>query len=973
MNGHSLGSAVRRLREALGGEAGSDAALLERFAADRDPAAFAALVARYGPLVLGVCRRTVNDPHLAEDVFQAVFLVLARKASSIRRRDAIGSWLYGVAFRLARKARSRLRFAPEPRNTDESHDPATAAAWNDLLGALDYELHCLPDRLRAPLLLCYYDGCTQDEAAGRLGWSFGTLRRRLEQARDLLRVRLTARGATLGAGLLATVLATRGARAAMPSELSRITIDAANAFAAGGRLAGAAGQLAEEGLRMVGMSKMRTGAALAILVSGLAVGSGTLFGGGMNPPEEKTKSTGTDVSMPAANAAGSPQNGVFVHHGGLSFCHGSAVINILVTPNGKTILTQGLATVRLWDAATGKDQGILELPDDAADFWTASLAPDGKTLITTRRNGTAQVWDLASRKMLRSFRMAAPPFDVTGAKCAHSPDGKAIAVVTLDGSIRVCDVTAGKEMDQLRSHSDAVTAVAFTPDGKDIVLASEGSPIIGARDVTSGKDGERYKGLAAPPVNLAFSPDGNRLAGACISGKEGNARTIISWTHWTGGVNQPNTVGGNSLAERLLVFSPDARYLFAPDKSLNGRILTQWDLNSSRAIRQYPTHATPIHAIAFTPDGRTLITPDASLRFWDWTTGLEQRPAAGGGQHCYALMPDGKSIAEGDDTGVRLWDTTTGAEVRRFDVPRSTPDTVSWIIRVAVSSDGTLIAAQGGTMPVDSAGNERRWFVWVWDAATGDLKQRLDDSPPAETSGYGTPNWRYSAITFSGNGKLLASTGANRRSVAWNTETWKEETDPSLSPMKAFRLVIDPAGTIVAGALVARPGQIDVSKRVETNSAVQGRGGRGQRREGYEWTTSAFQCIAADEGRANEAAVDFTASAERVVCGGTSRDGSGIVVVNEVQKGQEVGRVRNLPRPVARVAITPDGKVVAAALTGENPPVIVFSLDGQELKRFTGLHGNAAWLAFSPDGKRLYAASSDTTVLGWNVDGEPGK
>ena len=105
MNGHSLGTAVQRLRDALGGPAGSDATLLDRFAADRDPAAFAGLVARYGPVVLGVCRRIVGDPHLAEDVFQAVFLVLARKAGSIRKRDAVGSPAYGVAYRFARKAR----------------------------------------------------------------------------------------------------------------------------------------------------------------------------------------------------------------------------------------------------------------------------------------------------------------------------------------------------------------------------------------------------------------------------------------------------------------------------------------------------------------------------------------------------------------------------------------------------------------------------------------------------------------------------------------------------------------------------------------------------------------------------------------------------------------------------------------------------------------------------------------------------
>jgi RNA polymerase sigma factor (sigma-70 family) len=966
MNGHSLGEAVRRLREALGGEAGSDAALLDRFAADRDPAAFAALVARYGPLVLGVCRRAVGDPHLEEDLFQAVFLVLARKAGAIRKRDAVGSWLYGVAYRLGRKARSRLRFAHQPRNVNVPDDPATTAAWTDLLAALDHELHRLPDRLRAPLLLCYYDGCTQDEAARRLGWSLGTLRRRLNQGRDLLRVRLTARGATLGAGLLATVLATRGARAAVPVVLSRITIDAAGTFAAGGRLAGPVGQLAEEGLHMLGMSKVRAGVALAVLVGGLAVGTGTMFGVGADQPNAPNKPPVQD-KPPVAVAPGSPEpGGIVLRHGGAAFRHGSPVINVLVTPDGKTILTQGDATVRLWDPATGRDQGILELPDDTAPFWTGAIAPDGKTLITTRRNGTAQVWDLPNRKLLRSFRMAAPPFDVNGAKCVHSPDGNCIAVVTIDGSIRVCDVAGGKEMEQLRSHSDSIMAAAFTTDSKQLILAVDGAAILGTRDVATGKDMGRVRRLTAPAVNLAFSPNGQWLAGACVTSKEGSAaKTIISYVDWTKG-GQAGMVGGNSLAENMLAFSPDGRFVFAPDRLSSGRILTQWDLGTGRAIRQYPEHHAPIQSIAFTPDGKTLITPDTSLRFWDWKTGQEMRPASGGGEHCYALTPDGKAIAEGDSTGVRLWDATTEAEIRRFDIPRPNSETITWIIQVAVSPDGKLLAAQGGTMPADAVGNERRWFVWVWGTATGQFKQRLDDSPPARMDGFGPPNWPYAALTFSGNGKLLVSTGANRRALEWNTETWKEENDPTLRQMMASRLVMAPTGTLVAGAVAGVPGQINVAKKVDMSTTIPGRGRRTQPGNS-EWLTNAYHCITGDEGTATESAVDFTPNAERVAWGGTSRDGSGIVVMSEVRTGQHVGEVRNLPRPVERVAITPDGNAVAVALTGENPLVLVYNLNGQELKRFTGLHGQAAWLAFSPDGKRLYAASTDTTVLGWEL------
>src|SRR5262249_51331579 len=160
------------------------------------------------------------------------------------------------AYRLARQARTRQarreqheRRAAEQRITS----PAPDIAWADLLAVLDEELHRLPEHLRAPLLLCYYEGRTRDEAARRLGWGGGTRRRRLERGRDLLRARLTRRGATLGAGLFATALAPAATTAAVPAALVRTTTDAAKAFAVGEPVAAPVARLAEEGLQMLGM------------------------------------------------------------------------------------------------------------------------------------------------------------------------------------------------------------------------------------------------------------------------------------------------------------------------------------------------------------------------------------------------------------------------------------------------------------------------------------------------------------------------------------------------------------------------------------------------------------------------------------------------------------------------------------------------------------------------------------------------
>ncbi|HEY8505329.1 MAG TPA: sigma-70 family RNA polymerase sigma factor, partial [Gemmataceae bacterium] len=217
-----------------------DQELVGRFAGQRDESAFAALVRRHGPMVLGVCRRVLHDGHAAEDAFQATFLVLARRAGELRRGEAVSGWLYGVAYRVARKARTaaarrcaREQAAP-PR--PGGADPAEEISLREARAIFDEELARLPQRYQAPLVLCCLEGLARDEAAARLGWPPGTLKSRLQSARRLLHARLTRRGLTLSAGLF-TTLAAEGARAALPAALLRGAGDAARAATASGAAA----------------------------------------------------------------------------------------------------------------------------------------------------------------------------------------------------------------------------------------------------------------------------------------------------------------------------------------------------------------------------------------------------------------------------------------------------------------------------------------------------------------------------------------------------------------------------------------------------------------------------------------------------------------------------------------------------------------------------------------------------------------
>jgi RNA polymerase sigma factor (sigma-70 family) len=174
----------------------SDRELLERYAGCRDASAFAALIRRHGPMVLGVCRRVLNHEQEAEDAFQATFLVLVRKASGIDRPELLGNWLYGVAYRVAHKARAQLarrrhhESSVEPMGTVEPHDDLV---WQELCGLLDEELHQLPTKYRVPLVLCYLEGMTNDEAARQLGWPVGSMSYRLARGRQMLRERLRSR------------------------------------------------------------------------------------------------------------------------------------------------------------------------------------------------------------------------------------------------------------------------------------------------------------------------------------------------------------------------------------------------------------------------------------------------------------------------------------------------------------------------------------------------------------------------------------------------------------------------------------------------------------------------------------------------------------------------------------------------------------------------------------------------------------
>jgi RNA polymerase sigma factor (sigma-70 family) len=260
-----------------------DGELVERFATLREDAAFTVLVRRHGRMVQGVCQRILGDGHWAEDALQATFVVLARRASSLHVEGSLATWLYGVAQRVALRAkaqmtvrRDRERKAASMRQRQECDD----ATWEELRPILDEEVARLAEKYRAPIVLCHFQGKSRKLVAQELGLAEGTVARRLERGRGLLRQQLQKRGITLSAGALCAVLTEKGVGAPLAATVAVNTVSAAVSIVSGKMLA--AGCLSAQALALaeeaMGMFAIKSKLVLLLLAIGLVVG-GASYGG----------------------------------------------------------------------------------------------------------------------------------------------------------------------------------------------------------------------------------------------------------------------------------------------------------------------------------------------------------------------------------------------------------------------------------------------------------------------------------------------------------------------------------------------------------------------------------------------------------------------------------------------------------------------------------------------------------------------
>ncbi len=981
----------------------SDSQLLQAFCVNQDQHAFAALVQGHGPMVWRVCRHVLHQTEDAEDAFQATFLILARRANSIRKTESLPSWLHGVAYRISLKAkeagarRSARETEAQPRSTS---DPAAEVSWREVQALLHQEVDRLPEKYRAPFVLCLLEGRSRAEVAQLLGLQEGTVWSRLAKARQRLQGRLARRGISLSAVLTAATIADGEATATVAARLAEPAIQAALQYASGKSISGGPLSAKVLGLangRLASMFLTKVKITLAIVIASAGITSAGLLAyqevSGKAPQDTLEQQPVAPLAEQTKPAGQKEQAG----------------------PNPNLDALPAGALVRLGADRFRRDaseSGFMALSASG----TLAFSADGTTLVAAGlMDGMIHSWDAQTGKETRKFEVSEDrPMAERG--LAISPDGR-LAATTADQKATIWSVPLAKQIRQLNLPSRRRNQeIVFTPDCKSVAFLSDeiGNPEVQFLDVETGK-------LRA--TRLQIQPQGPARAGALPGGAarrgpRGNPQANMS---------------------RLfdLNFSPDGRVIVC--KTLNGP--AQFFDSTGTPLPNYPTDARDY---AFAPDGRSLVVgKQGGVYLWDLTAGKPSTELPGMRNHAaVAFSPDGKIVAVSSISSVVLWNTATAKQLHSLgDLGRSSTTTIR-LLRFSPNSK-TLIGAGGESV------------IRVWDVATGKERESeighrgpitdvvfAPDNKSLATIAHTDPHvrlWqadsgkplqvymgglRTRGLRFFADGRKLAA--ADRSVHIWDVASGKELQEftipkdprtgaailqtiesiavvPGEAALTALRTYDPRLSGRMAGEAPAPDGSStfvvswdmatgkEIARRedpIEPDSqwvlSPDGRlrasfsfqPGQGQFSKVYE--TSSGKLIATLDGQCDSISVlAFSSDVQKLA--GICQQGPErpmTLVVWDLATSKEIRRMMtdmNAPGPLnpgyvaAALAFSPDGKTLATGAQEKGGIQLWDLATGNQIGRFHGYSATVTSMAFDANGHRLASGFANGTALIWNV------